>query len=494
MEANIFISILISWIFLAVVIGAVASTKGKEFGLWFFLSILLSPLLAGFCLVITLMPSKSSSDVLVTKDDFEEKWLTLINYDEGTKNAVKQLEVYGSDAIDELKKVLRATNDPSRLPFVVDKIAKDFQIKILEKEKRELAAQAAREIQDIIDAEYEIVALAEREIQDKILAGKKTIWMKRGRYALLGFACPIIVFMILLFALNIFVPSDDTPTIIDNDIVNSYNKSGLFFTSKGEYDLAMKNFKHISKGHYFAKINYVYAFLLKHQRSTLHILVLFTLIVAAILTYKYMIIRVKHYRYGLFVIMSLYICYTFFVVVNDITESKRIATIAAEKEQREKTEREMREKAEKEQKEKAEREKREKAEREQIEQTEREEKEKVEREKVAKRESSLFKEAETYLNKGKTSRAKVLLTKLAKNGKDPDWKMRAQQALESLISNSVKLNGASSQTPAHKNTTENASQIKNSSPNINSSSKEWSTPEALRAFGKPGDTVKGFTK
>ena len=205
-------------------------------------------------------------------------------------------------------------------------------------------------------------------------------------------------------------------------------------------------------------------------------------------------IRVKHYRYGMFVIMSLYICYSLFVVVNDIAESKRKATIAAEREQREKIEGQKREKAEKEQKEKAEREQREKSQKEQREQAEREESEKLEREKVAKRESILFKEAETYLNKGKTSRAKVLFAKLAKNGKDPDWQRRAQQALESLISNPVKLNGASSQTTAHKKTTENTSQIKKTSPNNNSSSQEWSTPEALRAFGKPGDTVKGSTK
>ena len=126
-------AIFIGWLFLAFVIGAVAATKGKAFGLWFVLSLFLSPLVAGFCLIITLMPSRNSTDISVskvTKDDFDEKWSTLITYDEGTKNAVKQLEPYGSDAIEELKKVFRATNDPSRLQLVVDEIAKNIQIKM----------------------------------------------------------------------------------------------------------------------------------------------------------------------------------------------------------------------------------------------------------------------------------------------------------------------------------------------------------------------------
>ena len=175
----IVISVIISWIVFAVVIGAVASTKGKEFGLWFFLSILISPLLAGFCLLITLMPSKTNSDLLDTKDDFEEKWLTLAKYDEGTKKAVKQLEAYGSDAIDELKKVFRATNSPTCLPLVVDEIAKNIQIKN-ELNKQKLAEQAAREVQNKIEADkIRVAEQAEKE-------AKKNIWNKRTRYALFG--------------------------------------------------------------------------------------------------------------------------------------------------------------------------------------------------------------------------------------------------------------------------------------------------------------------
>lgn len=472
MEANIIISALISWFLLAVVIGAVASTKGKEFGLWFFLSILLSPLVAGFCLVITLMPGKNSPDVSAKKDDFEEKWATILNYDEGTKKAVKQLEVYGSDAIDELKKVLHATNDPTRLPSVVDQIAKDFQIKKIEEEKRELAEKAAREIQDKIDAENEIAARAAREIKTKIYEEKKALWIKRGCYVLF---C-ITVLVSLLLVLILIVPSENGSKIVDDNTAYDYNASGLSFIAKGEYDLAMKDFKYVSKGRYFGKINYIYAFVLKHERSTLYVLVLLPLIVIAILTYKNRTIRIKHYRYGLFVLLLLYLCYSPFVVTNEIKLSKHTAAIAAEREQREKTEREKAERADKE---KAEREKIERAEREKI---------KVEKDKIAKRESILFKEAETYLNKGKSSRAKVLFAKLAKNGKDPEWQRLAQQALESLASNSVKSNNTSSSTAVHKPTVD-PSQINNPNQNKINSSKEWSTPEALRAFGKPGDTV-----
>ena len=347
--------IFISWIFLAVVIGAVASTKEKSFGLWFLLSILLSPLVAGFCLVITLIPSKTGglNEGLVAKDDFEEKWITLVKYDDRTKKAVEQLERYGVDAVEELKKVLRATNDHTRLPIAAEQIAKEFKIKIEQinqeraaretRKQQEFAAREEREIQYRVEAEkMEVAAQEAREIKAKIFAEKKIIWMKRGRYVLFV----VTTILILLFTLNSLVPSEDTSTIVDNYNANIYNISGLSYISKGEYDLAMKDFKYISNGHYFAKTNYVYAFVLKHQRSTLHLLILLVLIVAVKFTYKNMVIRVKYYRYGLFVIMFFYICCSLFVVINDITESKRTATIAAEKEQRENSEREQREKVE----------------------------------------------------------------------------------------------------------------------------------------------------
>jgi uncharacterized protein DUF1566 len=183
-------TIFISWFILAAVMGAIAQSKGKSFGLWFILSVLLSPLVAGFCLVITLMPSSSNSNGSAIIDDFEEKWSTLTKYDEGTKNAVKQIEVYGSDAIDELKKVLRATNDLTRLPIIADQIAKDFQIKIDNKNQK-LAAHAAREIQKKIEEDK--IRISEQIEADKIRISEQIakeanniIWRKRARYALFG--------------------------------------------------------------------------------------------------------------------------------------------------------------------------------------------------------------------------------------------------------------------------------------------------------------------
>ena len=180
-ESFIITSVFISWFFLAVVIGTVASTKEKSFGLWFFLSVLLSPLVAGFCLVITLMPSKTGgSNISLTKDDFEEKWSTLLKYDEGTKKAVKQLEAYGNNAIDELKKALRATNDPTRLQIIADQIAKDFQAQI-EINNKNIAIQAAIEIQNQIEEEKIRVSeqiAKEAEIADRTKAAlliEKTI-------------------------------------------------------------------------------------------------------------------------------------------------------------------------------------------------------------------------------------------------------------------------------------------------------------------------------
>jgi hypothetical protein len=123
--------------------------------------------------------TSQTENVSTTNDDFEEKWITLINYDEGTKNAVKQLEVYGSDAIDELKKVLRATNDPTRLPMVVDKIAKDIQSQN-EIKKQKLADENAREIKSKIEADK--IRIAEQIAKEE----NKIIWWKRFRYVVFG--------------------------------------------------------------------------------------------------------------------------------------------------------------------------------------------------------------------------------------------------------------------------------------------------------------------
>jgi hypothetical protein len=145
-------------------------------------------LVAGFCLIITLIPSQSNS----RQDDFEKRWITLTSYDEGTKNAIQQLEIYGSDAIDELKKVLRATNDLARLPIAAGQIAQEFKIKI-EKSNIERTAREAREIQERIEADkVEFAARTAKDVQDKKDAENRSIWMKRSRYALIGLVTLVI--------------------------------------------------------------------------------------------------------------------------------------------------------------------------------------------------------------------------------------------------------------------------------------------------------------
>lgn len=231
-------AIFIGWLFLAFVIGAVAATKGKAFGLWFVLSLFLSPLVAGFCLIITLMPSRNSTDISVskvTKDDFDEKWSTLITYDEGTKNAVKQLEPYGSDAIEELKKVFRATNDPSRLQLVVDEIAKNIQIKN-EIKKQQLAEQVALEIQNKIKTD---------KIRFAKQIAKQTnmrIWKKRAPYIISGiiFLCIVCGSIVVKYKMdepqrNAIKAAERVRAVVENERANCFidPQTGLMWAGNG---------------------------------------------------------------------------------------------------------------------------------------------------------------------------------------------------------------------------------------------------------------------
>ena len=58
------------WVITSVVVAALASSKGKDFGKWLALSILLSPVVAIVCLIVTLMPDAKEEAVNYRKCPF----------------------------------------------------------------------------------------------------------------------------------------------------------------------------------------------------------------------------------------------------------------------------------------------------------------------------------------------------------------------------------------------------------------------------------------
>jgi hypothetical protein len=107
----------------------------------------------------------AQAKALSPKDEkFEEEWNNLVKYDPKAQEAVKKLEDYGDEALEELKKAYNVVKYKDRLPQIAYQIISELETKRQE-EEQEKKVFAAKE-QELMK-QYNII-----RYQDKYVYGE----------------------------------------------------------------------------------------------------------------------------------------------------------------------------------------------------------------------------------------------------------------------------------------------------------------------------------
>lgn len=123
-------------------------------------------------------------------DEFEERWINLVKYDERIQSAIAQLQPYGDAAIDELKQAFHAIDDFTQLPNITKQIVQENLAQKAIKEAEQMVAELVAEEISAEKSKIQEKSINEAEEEEKhqnhqqLLDTKVT--QKKNLYQILG--------------------------------------------------------------------------------------------------------------------------------------------------------------------------------------------------------------------------------------------------------------------------------------------------------------------
>lgn len=122
-------AIIISWLVLTFIVAFIAANRGRSGIGFFFLALVLSPLISLVILLCT-NPKTSAQEASVRAQalsEADQKWADLVKYDPEIGAAVSQLKGYGPAAVHRFRSAYGSVNNKAAIPAIVADILTSVQ-------------------------------------------------------------------------------------------------------------------------------------------------------------------------------------------------------------------------------------------------------------------------------------------------------------------------------------------------------------------------------
>jgi hypothetical protein len=116
--------------------------------------------------------SSSQKPAIAARSPFDDTWDTLCKYDAGVRALVSELQPFGQEAVEELKRAHQAIGDKTKLVEIADIIKREMALK-REKEAMPITKISSTLIKLSGGRSVEIVALSNGKYEAETLSGKK---------------------------------------------------------------------------------------------------------------------------------------------------------------------------------------------------------------------------------------------------------------------------------------------------------------------------------